>query len=102
MYALLIVFIAPQAIAQNFVTLVVTRFISGGFSGVLANITSGIVSDIWRDGKSKSFGISLYIWSLLAGLSVGPVIGSVILRFTSWRWYAPFPSSQPLTNTNLK
>ncbi|KAF2194468.1 multidrug transporter [Zopfia rhizophila CBS 207.26] len=85
-YLFLIIFIVPQALAQNFATLVITRIITGGCSGVLANITSGIISDIWRDSKSKEFGTSLFIWGLLAGLSTGPVIGSVVLKFSSWRW----------------
>ncbi|KAF1976418.1 multidrug transporter [Bimuria novae-zelandiae CBS 107.79] len=86
MYACLIIFIVPQAVAQNFATLIVTRIITGGCSATLANITSGILSDMWRDGRAKSFGTSLYIWGLLAGLSTGPVIGSAILHFTTWRW----------------
>ncbi len=90
----MIIFLIPQVLAQNFATLIVTRIITGGCSGTLANITSGIVSDIWREGRAKSFGTSLYIWALLAGLSTGPVIGSVIVHFTTWRWY-PYP---PLLN----
>lgn len=87
-YASMIIFIAPQVLAKNFATLIVTRIITGGCSGVLANITSGIVSDIWREGRAKSFGTSLYIWGLLAGLSTGPVLGSVVVQYaSSWRWY---------------
>ncbi|CBX99577.1 similar to MFS multidrug transporter [Plenodomus lingam JN3] len=86
-YAVLILFIIPQALADNFATLVVTRIITGSCSGVLANITSGIVSDIWLGGRAKSFGTSLYIWCLLAGLSMGPVFGSLVVQYTTtWRW----------------
>jgi MFS family permease len=89
----LVIFIVPQAVAQNFATLIVTRIITGACSGVLANITSGIVSDIWKAGRAKSFGTSLYIWALLAGLSMGPVFGSLAVHYTTWRWYVllPFP-----------
>ncbi|KNG46036.1 multidrug transporter [Stemphylium lycopersici] len=85
-YVVLIIFIVPQALAENFATLIVTRIITGSCSGVLANITSGIVSDIWRPGRAQSFGTSLYIFALLAGLSMGPVFGSLVVRWTSWRW----------------
>ncbi|KAH7389845.1 multidrug transporter [Pyrenochaeta sp. MPI-SDFR-AT-0127] len=85
-YVVMIVFIIPQATAHNFATLVVTRAITGACSGVLANITSGIVSDVWRTGKAKSFNTSLYIWCLLAGLNMGPVFGSLIIQHTTWRW----------------
>jgi MFS family permease len=85
-YAVLIIFIIPQALARNFATLIVTRIITGSCSGVLANITSGIVSDIWRDGRAKSFGTSFYIFALLAGLNMGPVFGSLVVQYTTWRW----------------
>ncbi|KAH7407015.1 major facilitator superfamily domain-containing protein [Phaeosphaeria sp. MPI-PUGE-AT-0046c] len=85
-YIVLILFIVPQAAAQNFATLIVTRVIAGACSGVLANITSGIVSDVWRPGRAKSFGTSLYIFALLAGLSMGPVFGSLTVHHTTWRW----------------
>ncbi|KAL5419864.1 hypothetical protein PMIN06_001269 [Paraphaeosphaeria minitans] len=86
LYATLIVFTIPQAVAQNFATLIVTRIFTGGCSATLANITGGIVSDIWRDGRAKSFGTSLFIWGLLAGLNTGPIIGSAIVHYTTWRW----------------
>ncbi|KAF2849098.1 MFS multidrug transporter-like protein [Plenodomus tracheiphilus IPT5] len=85
-YAVLILFIIPQAVAHNFATLVVTRIMTGSCSGILANITSGIVSDIWVAGRAKSFGTCLYIWCLLAGLSMGPVFGSLVVQYTTWRW----------------
>ena len=75
-YFVLITFIFPQAVARNFATIIVTRIITGGASAVLGNITGGIVSDIWRDGKSKSFGISLYIFGLLSGTSMGKGLSS--------------------------
>ncbi|KAL5116123.1 hypothetical protein ACEQ8H_006020 [Pleosporales sp. CAS-2024a] len=75
-----------MAAAKNFTTLIVTRIITGACSGILANITSGILSDVWKAGRAKSFSTSLYIWSLLAGLSMGPVFGSVTVQYTTWRW----------------
>lgn len=85
-YVTLVILIVPQAVAHNFETIIVTRVITGACSGILANITSGIVSDIWKSGRVKSFSTSLYIWGLLAGLNIGPVVGSVAVQNTSWRW----------------
>lgn len=85
-YVVLIIFIIPQALAKNFATLIVTRIFAGSCSGVLANITSGIVSDIWRPGREQSFGTSLYIFALLSGLNMGPVFGSLVVQYTTWRW----------------
>lgn len=85
-YAVLIIFIIPQAVAQNFATLVVVRIITGSCTATLANITSGIVSDIWYAGLTKSFFTSMYIFALLSGLSMGPVFGSLVVQYTTWRW----------------
>lgn len=86
-YAVLIIFIIPQAIAHNFATLIVVRIITGSCTATLANITSGIVSDIWYAGLTKSFFTSMYIFALLSGLSMGPVFGSLVVQYTTWRWY---------------
>lgn len=86
-YAVLIIFIIPQAVAQNFATLIVVRIVTGSCTATLANITSGIVSDIWYAGLTKSFFTSMYIFALLSGLSMGPVFGSLVVQYTTWRWY---------------
>ncbi|KAF2997963.1 hypothetical protein E8E13_006217 [Curvularia kusanoi] len=85
-YAVLVIFIIPQAVAQNFATLIVVRIITGSCSATLANITSGIVSDVWHAGLTKSFFTSMYIFALLSGLSMGPVFGSLVVQYTTWRW----------------
>ena len=85
-YAVLIIFIIPQAVAHNFATLIVVRIITGSCTATLANITSGIVSDIWYAGLSKSFFTSMYIFALLSGLSMGPIFGSLVVQYTTWRW----------------
>src|SRR5690242_7279646 len=101
-YAILIIFIIPQAVAQSFATLIVVRIITGSCTATLANITSGIVSDIWYAGLTKSFFTSMYIFALLSGLSMGPVFGSLVVQYATWRWYdtgppPTFSAGQPLT-----
>lgn len=88
-YTVLIIFIIPQAVAQNFATLIVVRIITGSCTATLANITPGIVSDIWYAGLTKSFFTSMYIFALLSGLSMGPVFGSLVVQYTTWRWCVP-------------
>lgn len=81
-----IIFIIPQAVAPNFATLIVTRIFSGGCAGILENIVGGIVCDIWETEQERGFPMSLYIWSLLAGVTIGPVIGGAIIHYLDWRW----------------
>ncbi|KAK8152903.1 major facilitator superfamily domain-containing protein [Phyllosticta citrichinensis] len=85
-YLLFVVFIIPQARAQNFATLIITRVITGGSAGILENVTSGICGDLWSDAIERSLPINLYIFSLLAGTTIGPVIGGAIMTTLDWRW----------------
>ncbi|EON62309.1 hypothetical protein W97_01530 [Coniosporium apollinis CBS 100218] len=85
-YFVFIILCLPQAFAKNFATLIVTRFFTGGAASILENITGGIVSDIWQGGKARSLPVNLYIWALLAGVTVGPVIGGGIIHHLEWRW----------------
>lgn len=81
-----ICFVVPLAVAQNFATLVVTRFFAGGFVAILANTSASVVGNMWETEKSRNIPVSLYIVAYLAGASIGPVIGAVIFQFLSWRW----------------
>jgi predicted MFS family arabinose efflux permease len=38
----MVIFIIPQALAQNFATLIVVRIITGSCAGSLANVASGM------------------------------------------------------------
>lgn len=85
-YLIFISFVVPQAVAQNFATFIVCRFIAGCCGAVLQNATSGIIADIWAKATQRTLPMSLYIFTLLAGVSIGPVIGGAILQRLDWRW----------------
>ncbi|KAE8139723.1 major facilitator superfamily domain-containing protein [Aspergillus pseudotamarii] len=85
-YLVFICFLVPQAVAQNFATLIVTRFFAGSSVAVLANTSASVIGNIWETEKSRSIPVSLYIFSYLAGSSTGPVIGGAIFEGLSWRW----------------
>ncbi|KAF2084054.1 MFS general substrate transporter [Saccharata proteae CBS 121410] len=85
-YCVFVVFIIPQAVCQNYATLIVSRVFSGGCAGILQNIAGGIVSDIWRGEGARSTPTALFIWAYLAGTTIGPVIGGAILKYLYWRW----------------
>ena len=76
----------PVGLAPNFATLIVVRFFSGGCVQVLANAVAGITSNVFHGDRARSVPISLYVTTYLASTSMGPVIGSSVLQFLSWRW----------------
>jgi MFS family permease len=83
-----------SAFADNFATLVVTRFLGGGGSSVAINIVGGSISDVWKGDKARSLPMSLFGFTSVAGLALGPFIGSAIVQIHSpdtglqspWRW----------------
>ena len=88
-YGLFIVCVIPQAFASNFATLVACRFLSGCFGGVLQDVMDGIIADIWPSAEQRSLPVTIYVFSLLFGVTLGPVIGGAVMMNTlHWRWYA--------------
>ncbi|KAJ5340704.1 hypothetical protein N7541_009828 [Penicillium brevicompactum] len=85
-YLLFLCFLVPQAVAQNFATLVVTRFFAGGCVAILANTAAGVVGNIWSTDWARSVPISLYILGYMAGSSMGPVMGAAVFEHLGWRW----------------
>ncbi|OOQ83365.1 putative MFS multidrug transporter [Penicillium brasilianum] len=85
-YLIFLCFLVPQAVAQNFATLVVTRFLSGGCAAVLANTAAGVIGNVWSTEWSRSVPVSLYILGYMAGSSMGPVMGAAIFQALGWRW----------------
>lgn len=86
-YAFFFAMIIPQALAQNFETLVVTRFFSGGCVTLLANTAASVIPDVWDDDRARSLPVGLYILCYLVGSTLGPPVFAGILSAThDWRW----------------
>ncbi|OOQ83332.1 MFS multidrug transporter [Penicillium brasilianum] len=88
-YFILVVSLFPSAFAQNFATLVVTRFFGGGASSVSINIVGGSISDVWYGDKARSLPMSLFGFTSVVGIALGPFIGSAIQtihKSSPWRW----------------
>lgn len=91
-----------SAFADDFATLVVTRFFGGGASSVSINIVGGTISDIWRGDEARSLPMSLFGFTSVAGIALGPFIGSAIVQIHTndiglrerWRWYLPSPKQR--------
>lgn len=66
-----------------------TRFIGGGGSSVAINIVGGSIADIWRGDAARSLPMSIFGFTSVAGIALGPFVGSVILQIHKtdpWRW----------------
>jgi MFS family permease len=86
-YAFFFLMIIPQAAAQNFATLVVARFFSGGCVTLLANTAASIIPDVWDDDHTRSLPVAIYILCYLVGSTLGPPVFAGILSATdNWRW----------------
>jgi len=66
-YVLFIIFVIPQAVANSFATLVVTRAIAGSLGGVLQNVIDGIAADVWEGEEKRLLPLTLYVFSLVGG-----------------------------------
>ncbi|KAH8706107.1 major facilitator superfamily domain-containing protein [Phaeosphaeriaceae sp. PMI808] len=69
-----------SAFANNFATLVVTRFLVGGGSSVAINIVGGNISDVWKGDKARSLPMPLSGFTSVAGIALGPFVGSAIVQ----------------------
>lgn len=85
-YVVFMCFTIPQAVAQNFATLVVTRFFGGGCVCVLSNTAAALIGNIWEGDRARTVPLSIFVTLYLAGSSMGPVIAGVILENLGWRW----------------
>ena len=73
-YAIFVILVAPQAVARNFRTLIVSRIFAGGAAGVLPNGMDGIIADIWPGAAQRSLPVTIYVAGLLAGVTMGPCV----------------------------
>lgn len=85
-YMIFLIFVIPQAVAQNFATFIVCRFFAGCCGAVLQDAMDGIIADIWEKPTQRSLPVSCYVFALLSGVSIGPVVGGAIVQSLHWRW----------------
>lgn len=88
-YIILIATLFGSAFSQNFATILVTRFFGGGASSVSINIVGGSISDVWYGDKARSLPMSLFGFTSVVGIALGPFIGSAIVQIPKvdpWRW----------------
>ena len=84
-YALLPLFIIPQALAKNWATLIVTRAIAGFLAATIMDVPSAMLSDLWSCVADTNLPVTLFVYFYMAGVTVGPVLGAAAGNLT-WRW----------------
>lgn len=88
-YVVFLIFLFPCAFAKNFATLVVARLFNGAASSTAIILVGGSISDIWKGEKARSLPLSLFAFTSVIGIALGPFVGSAILqiqRQQPWRW----------------
>ncbi|KAL2075863.1 hypothetical protein VTL71DRAFT_806 [Oculimacula yallundae] len=78
----------PIGFAQNFATLVIVRFFTGGCVPLMSDAVASIAANLFRGDEARSLPICLYVTIYLVATSLGPVVGASILQFLNWRWIA--------------
>ncbi|KAK5948170.1 hypothetical protein OHC33_010823 [Knufia fluminis] len=88
-YIIFVLSMFGSCFAQNYATIVVTRFFGGGGSSVAINIVGGSIADVWRGDAARSLPMSIFGFTSVAGIALGPFVGSVIVQINKtdpWRW----------------
>ena len=74
----------PCALAPNFGSLIVGRFL-GGLSSAGGSVTLGMTADMWEP-NDQGFAVAYVVLSSVGGTSIGPIFGAFIQRYLSWHW----------------
>ena len=85
LYLMFTAMVIPQALAQNFATLLVVRAIAGFVGGVLQNVLEQVAAEIWTTEKERNLPITIYTFVYVSGVTLGPVLGAIV-HDLSWRW----------------
>ncbi|KAL3476488.1 major facilitator superfamily domain-containing protein [Aspergillus californicus] len=74
----------PCALAQNFGTMVVGRFL-GGISLAGGSVTLGMTADMWEP-DDQGFAVAYVVLSSVGGTTIGPLFGGMMEQWLHWRW----------------
>ncbi|KAI7354017.1 MFS general substrate transporter [Hortaea werneckii] len=72
------------ALAPNFGSLVVARFL-GGLCSAGGSVTIGMVADLFQP-EEQQWGIAFVVLSSVAGTTVGPIVGGPIEKYLPLQW----------------
>ena len=74
----------PCALAPNFGTIVVGRFL-GGISSAGGSVTLGMVADMW-ESDDQQYAVAFIVLSSVGGSVIAPIVGGFIQQYLSWHW----------------
>lgn len=74
----------PCALAPNFTTIIVCRFL-GGLSSAGGSVTLGMVADMWS-ADDQQYAVAFIVLSSVGGSALGPIFGGFIQRHLAWYW----------------
>ncbi|KAL4773395.1 major facilitator superfamily domain-containing protein [Aspergillus nidulans var. acristatus] len=74
----------PSALAPNFGTMVVSRFL-GGISLAGGSVTLGMTADMW-EADDQGFAVAYVVLSSVGGTTIGPFFGGMMEQWLHWRW----------------
>ncbi|EEH50268.2 uncharacterized protein PADG_06347 [Paracoccidioides brasiliensis Pb18] len=74
----------PCALAKNFHTIVVGRFL-GGLSSAGGSVTLGMIADMWEP-DDQQFAVAFIVLSSVAGSVIAPIVGGFMEAYLDWRW----------------
>lgn len=84
-WSMYVIWIIPQAVANNIATILVSRFLDGFSGSAFLAVSGGTVGDLFSmdqiQGPMLLFSIAPFV-----GPSIGPLIGGFINSNVDWRW----------------
>lgn len=74
----------PSALAPNFASMVVGRFL-GGLSLAGGSVTLGMTADIFQP-NDQGYAVAFVVLSSVGGTTIGPFFGGMCTQWLHWRW----------------
>ncbi|KAM0127510.1 hypothetical protein ACHAP3_008742 [Botrytis cinerea] len=84
-YAMLTIFNAGAAGAQNMQTLLIMRFIAGSFGSSPLTNAGGVIADMFS-AAHRGVAMSIFAAAPFLGPVVGPIVGGFLGETEGWRW----------------
>ena len=84
-WTLYVIWIIPEAVAQNIATMIVGRFFDGFAGSTFLAVSGGTVSDLFPRNELQA-PMAMFTVAPFLGPCAGPLIGGFINYNTDWRW----------------